>query len=182
MPQLFSLQRAGYLLSDKKISINAMLHFNVIVRRVMALSLERIIWYDFNSFLHLEIFVEELFFSTKKLLDERWEVVPPPPPPLLPPRMLSLPRMRMLSLLRTLPLPRTLPLTVWLTSILEFTRQGASIPCHEGSAAARRGRQEGSGRHAARKAAAAARQGRQRWSRSKEGSGGRAAREAAAAA
>ncbi len=41
----------------------------------MALSLERIIWYNFNGFLHVEIFVEEPFFSTKKLLDERWKVV-----------------------------------------------------------------------------------------------------------
>ena len=41
----------------------------------MALSLERIIWYDFNGFLDVEIFVEEPFFPTKKLLDERWEVV-----------------------------------------------------------------------------------------------------------
>jgi hypothetical protein len=37
----FSLQRAGYLSSDKKISIIATLHFDVIVRQVMALSLER---------------------------------------------------------------------------------------------------------------------------------------------
>jgi hypothetical protein len=55
-----------------------MLHFNVIVRQVMVLSLERIIWYNFNSFLHVEIFVDEPFFSTKKLLDERWEEVLPP--------------------------------------------------------------------------------------------------------
>ncbi len=41
----------------------------------MALSLERTIWYDFNCFLHVEIFVEEPFFFAKKLLDERWEVV-----------------------------------------------------------------------------------------------------------
>jgi hypothetical protein len=41
----------------------------------MALSLKRIIWYNFNGFLHIEIFVEEPFFSAKKLLDERWEVV-----------------------------------------------------------------------------------------------------------
>ncbi len=41
----------------------------------MALSLERIIWYDFNGFLHVEIFVEEPFFPAKKLLDERWEEV-----------------------------------------------------------------------------------------------------------
>ena len=38
-------------------------------------SVERIIWYDFNGFLHVEIFVEEPYFSAKKLLDERWEVV-----------------------------------------------------------------------------------------------------------
>jgi hypothetical protein len=38
----------------------------------MALSLERIIWYDFNGFPHVEIFGEEPFFSAKKLLDERW--------------------------------------------------------------------------------------------------------------
>jgi hypothetical protein len=37
-----------------------------------SLSLERIIWYDFNGFLHVEIFVEEPFFPAKKLLDERW--------------------------------------------------------------------------------------------------------------
>ncbi len=51
------------------------LDFHVIVRRVMALSLERIIWYDVNGFLHVEIFVKEPFFPTKKLLDERWEEV-----------------------------------------------------------------------------------------------------------
>ncbi len=74
-PSNFSSQRAGYLSSDKKISIIATLHLDVIVRRVMALSLVRIIWYDFNGFLHVEIFVEEPFFPAKKLLDERcaWE-------------------------------------------------------------------------------------------------------------
>ncbi len=51
-----------------------MLHFDVIVRRVMALSLEKIIWYNFNCFLHVEIFVEEPFFPAKKLQDEGWEV------------------------------------------------------------------------------------------------------------
>ncbi len=40
-PSNFSSHRAGYLSSDKKISIIAMLHFDVIVRQVMALSLER---------------------------------------------------------------------------------------------------------------------------------------------
>jgi hypothetical protein len=40
----------------------------------MALSLERIIWYDFNGFLHVEVFVEEPFFPAKTLLDEHWEV------------------------------------------------------------------------------------------------------------
>jgi hypothetical protein len=45
----------------------------VIVRQVMALSLERIIWYDFICFLHVEMFVEEPFFPAKTLLDERWE-------------------------------------------------------------------------------------------------------------
>jgi hypothetical protein len=74
-PSNVSLQRAGYLLSDKKFSIIATLHFDVIIRRIMALSLERIIWYDFNGFLHIEIFVEEPFFPAKKLLDERWEEV-----------------------------------------------------------------------------------------------------------
>jgi hypothetical protein len=54
-----------------------MLHFDVIVRQVMALSLERIVWYNFNGFLHVDIIVEEPFFSTKKLLDEHWEEVPP---------------------------------------------------------------------------------------------------------
>jgi hypothetical protein len=44
----------------------------------MALSLERFIWYDFNSFLHVEIFVEESFFPAKKLLDEHWKVVVSP--------------------------------------------------------------------------------------------------------
>ncbi len=62
-------------MSDKNISINATLHFDVIVRQVMALSLERIIWYNFNCFLQVEIFVEEPFFHAKKLLDERWEEV-----------------------------------------------------------------------------------------------------------
>ncbi len=57
-PGNFSLQRSGYLSSDKKISIIVMLHFNVIVRQVMALSLERIIWYV-NDFLHIDFFVEE---------------------------------------------------------------------------------------------------------------------------
>ncbi len=52
-----------------------MLYFDVIVRQVMALSLERIIWYNFNGFLHVDFFVEEPFFSAKKLLDERWEEV-----------------------------------------------------------------------------------------------------------
>ncbi len=42
---------------------------------LMALSLERIIWYDFNGFLHVEIVVEEPFFPAKKLLDKRWEEV-----------------------------------------------------------------------------------------------------------
>jgi hypothetical protein len=51
-PSNFSSQRAGYMSSNKKISIIATLHFDVIVRQVMVLSLERIIWYDFNSFLH----------------------------------------------------------------------------------------------------------------------------------
>jgi hypothetical protein len=51
------------------------LDFDVINRQVMALSLERIIWYDFNGFLHVEIFNEEPFFPTKTLLDERWEEV-----------------------------------------------------------------------------------------------------------
>jgi hypothetical protein len=41
----------------------------------MVLSLERIIWYHFNGFLHVEVFVEEPFFPAKKLLDECWEVV-----------------------------------------------------------------------------------------------------------
>jgi hypothetical protein len=61
-PSNFSSQSIGYLLSDKKISIIATLHFGVIVRRVMALSLER----------------RNLFVPAKKLLDEqalRWEVV-----------------------------------------------------------------------------------------------------------
>ncbi len=44
-PSDFSSQSAGYFSSDKKISIIATLHFDVIVRQVMALSLERIIWY-----------------------------------------------------------------------------------------------------------------------------------------
>jgi hypothetical protein len=48
-------------------SIIAMLHFDVIVRQVMALSLERIIWYDFTGFLHIEMFVEEPFFSRQKV-------------------------------------------------------------------------------------------------------------------
>jgi hypothetical protein len=64
-----------YLLSDKNISIIAMLYFDVIVRQVMVLSLERIIWYDFNGFVRVEIFVEEPFFPAKKLLDEHWEEV-----------------------------------------------------------------------------------------------------------
>ncbi len=52
-----------------------MLDFNVIVRQVMALSLERIIWYGFNGFLHVEIFVEEPFFSHQIAGNERWDVV-----------------------------------------------------------------------------------------------------------
>ena len=76
-------------MSNKKISINEALHFDVIVRQVMALNLER-----------------EPFFPAKKLLDECWEVVaalslagtfalpnnalrqpplPPPPSPFAPP-------------------------------------------------------------------------------------------------
>ena len=35
-PAVFSPQSIGYLLSDKKISINVTLHFDVIVRQVMA--------------------------------------------------------------------------------------------------------------------------------------------------
>jgi hypothetical protein len=54
-----------------------MLDFNVVVRQVMALSLERIIWYDFNGFLHVEIFVEEPFFSCQIAGNERWEVAVP---------------------------------------------------------------------------------------------------------
>jgi hypothetical protein len=46
-------------LSDKKISIIATLHFDVIVRRVMALSLER-----------------RNLFSCQIAQNERWEVVP----------------------------------------------------------------------------------------------------------
>ncbi len=63
------------MLSNKNISIIAMLYFDVIVRQVIALSLERTIWYNFNSFLQVEIFVEEPFISAKKLLDEHWEEV-----------------------------------------------------------------------------------------------------------
>jgi hypothetical protein len=63
------------LLRKDNIPIIAMLNFNVIVRQVMALSLERIIWYDFNGFSHVEIIVEEPFFLAEKLLDECWEVV-----------------------------------------------------------------------------------------------------------
>jgi hypothetical protein len=55
------------LSSKENISIIAMLDFDVIVRQVMVLSLERIIWYDFNGFLHVEIFVEEPFFSRQKV-------------------------------------------------------------------------------------------------------------------
>ncbi len=54
----FSSQRAGYLSSDKKICIIAMLHFDVIVGRVMAFSLER----------------RNLFFR-QIARNERWEVV-----------------------------------------------------------------------------------------------------------
>ncbi len=61
--------------SKENISIIATHDFDVIVSQVMALSFERIIWFDFNSFLHIEIFVEELFFPAKKLLDEHWEEV-----------------------------------------------------------------------------------------------------------
>jgi hypothetical protein len=46
-------------LNDKKISIIATLHFDVIVRRVIALSLER----------------RNLFFPAKKPQDAHWEVV-----------------------------------------------------------------------------------------------------------
>jgi hypothetical protein len=41
----------------------------------MALSSERIIWYNFNGFLHVEIFVEEPFFPHQIAGNERWEVV-----------------------------------------------------------------------------------------------------------
>ncbi len=61
------MQSVGYLSSKENISIIAMLDFDVIVRRVMALSLERIIWYNFNGFLHVEIFVEEPFFFRQKV-------------------------------------------------------------------------------------------------------------------
>ena len=69
------MQSVVYLSSKENIFIIATLNLDVIVRRVMALSSERIIWYDFNCFLHVEIFVEEPFFSAKKLLDESWEEV-----------------------------------------------------------------------------------------------------------
>ncbi len=58
-----------------------MLDFNVIVKQVMALSLERIIWYDFNGFLHVEFFVEEPIFSLQIAGNEHWEVVHMPPYP-----------------------------------------------------------------------------------------------------
>jgi hypothetical protein len=44
-----------------------MLHFNVIVRQVMTVSSERIFWYLFNGFLHVDNFVVELFSATKML-------------------------------------------------------------------------------------------------------------------
>jgi hypothetical protein len=51
-----------------------MLHFNVIVRQVMTVSSERIFWYLFNGFLHVDNFVVELFFPAKMLemSPERW--------------------------------------------------------------------------------------------------------------
>ncbi len=61
------MQSVGYLSSKENISIVRTLDFDVIVRQVMALSLERIIWYDFNGFLHVEIFVEEPVFSRQKV-------------------------------------------------------------------------------------------------------------------
>ncbi len=60
-PSNFSSQRAVYLSSDKKISIIATLHFDVIVRQVMALSLER-----------------RNFFPNQIAGNERWEVVQGP--------------------------------------------------------------------------------------------------------
>jgi hypothetical protein len=39
--------------------------FQYNARQLTALSLERIIWYDFNGFLHVEIFVGEPFFPPK---------------------------------------------------------------------------------------------------------------------
>jgi hypothetical protein len=62
-PERFWFAKRRILSSEANISIIATLDFNVIVGQVMALSLERIIWYDFNGFLHVEIFVEEPFFS-----------------------------------------------------------------------------------------------------------------------
>jgi hypothetical protein len=41
--------------------------FQCNARQLMVLSLERIIWYNFNGFLHVEIFVEETFFPRKKV-------------------------------------------------------------------------------------------------------------------
>jgi hypothetical protein len=52
-----------------------MLHFNVIVRQVMTGSSERIFFYLFNSFLHVENSVVELFFPTKTSVDLPWEEV-----------------------------------------------------------------------------------------------------------
>ncbi len=42
---------------------------------VFVLSLIVFGFYDFNGFLHVEMFVKEPFFSAKTLLDERWEYV-----------------------------------------------------------------------------------------------------------
>ncbi len=44
-----------------------MLHFNVIARQVMTGSSEKIFWYLFNGFLHVDNFVVELFFPAKIL-------------------------------------------------------------------------------------------------------------------
>ncbi len=53
--QIFVEQGEHFHHRDARFQFNA--------RQLMALSLERIIWYNFNGFLHVEFIVEEPFFS-----------------------------------------------------------------------------------------------------------------------
>jgi hypothetical protein len=72
-PSGFSSQSAGYSSSDETISIAARSISMLLLDELpITVSLDGGFWYVFNGFLHVEKSVVELFFSAKKLLDERW--------------------------------------------------------------------------------------------------------------